>query len=127
MLCGGALMIVAGLAHGEARAFDPRQVTALSLGAFVYLVLIGAVVGYTAYIWLLRHCDPSKVATYAYVNPVVAVLLGALFAGETLTLRTVVAAAIIIGSVAVVITAQQAKEKVSPLSRPQLHKRSETS
>ena len=46
--------------------------------------MIGAVVGYTAYIWLLRHCDPSKVATYAYVNPVVAVLLGALFAGETL-------------------------------------------
>jgi drug/metabolite transporter (DMT)-like permease len=115
MLCGGALMLVAGFARGEAHAFDPRQVTAMSLGAFVYLVLVGAIVGYTAYIWLLRHCDPSKVATYAYVNPVVAVLLGTLFAGETLTLRTVVAAAIIIGAVAVVITGQQSKEKMAEL------------
>jgi len=84
-------------------------------------------VGYTAYIWLLRHCDPSKVATYAYVNPVIAVLLGTFFAGETLTLRTVAAAAVIIGAVAVVITAQQAQEKVPLPSRPQLHKRTESS
>ena len=104
-------MIIVGFARGEARGFDPRQVTALSLGAFAYLVLVGAIVGYTAFIWLLRHCDPAKVATYAYVNPVVAVLLGAFFAGETLTLRTAVAATIIIGSVAVVITAQPPKEK----------------
>ena len=109
---------------GEARGFHFSQVTAVSLGAFVYLVLIGAVVGYTSFIFLLRHCDPSKVATYAYVNPVVAVLLGAFFADETLSLRTVVAAAVIIGSVALVITAQQAKEKMPLLSRPQLHKRS---
>ncbi len=72
-------------------------------------------------------CDPSKVATYAYVNPVVAVLLGAFFAGETLSLRTAVAAAVIVGSVALVITAQQAKEKMPLLSRPQLHKRSGSS
>ena len=58
----------------------------LSLASFIYLVIIGAVVGYTAYIWLLRHCDPAKVATYAYVNPIVAVLLGAAFAGETLSI-----------------------------------------
>ena len=126
MLCGGGLMFLAGLGRGEGRDFHLNQVTALSLGAFAYLVLIGAVVGYTAYIWLLRHCDPSKVATYAYVNPVVAVLLGAFFAGETLTLRTAVAAAIIVGSVALVITAQQRKEKIPLLSRPQLHKRTET-
>ena len=124
MLCGGGLMILAGLVHGEARNFHLREVTAVSLGAFTYLVLIGAVVGYTSYIFLLRHCDPSKVATYAYVNPVVAVLLGAFFAGETLSLRTAVAAAVIVGSVALVITAQQAKEKLLLLSRPQLHKRS---
>ena len=123
MLCGGGLMIIAGLVHGEARNFHLSQVTAVSLGAFIYLVLIGAIVGYTSFIFLLRHCDPSKVATYAYVNPVVAVLLGAFFAGETLSLRTAVAAAVIIGSVALVITAQQAKEKMPLLSRPQLHKR----
>ncbi len=127
MLCGGGLMIIAGLIHGEARNFHPGQITAVSLGAFVYLVLIGAVVGYTSFIFLLRHCDPSKVATYAYVNPVVAVLLGAFFAGESLSLRTAVAAAVIVGSVALVITAQQAKEKMPLLSRPQLHKRAETS
>ena len=67
--------------------------------------------GYTSYIWLLRVCDPAKVATYAYVNPIVAVLLGALFAGETLTARTMIAAVLIIGSVALVITVQQTKSK----------------
>ncbi|HET9801121.1 MAG TPA: EamA family transporter, partial [Chthoniobacterales bacterium] len=86
----------------------------LSLGAFAYLVLIGAIVGYTSYFWLLRHCDPAKVATYAYVNPIVAVLLGRLFAHETVTLRTLVAAALIIGSVALIITVQQLKSKPMP-------------
>jgi drug/metabolite transporter (DMT)-like permease len=81
--------------------------TWLSLGAFVYLVVIGALVGFPAYIFLLRHCDPAKVATYAYVNPIVAVLLGVGFAGETFTLRTIMAAALIVGSVALVITAEQ--------------------
>jgi drug/metabolite transporter (DMT)-like permease len=111
MLCGGSLQMLAGLLAGEGRDLHLRHLTALSLGAFIYLVLIGAIVGFTAYIWLLRHCNPAKVATYAYVNPVVAVLLGSVFAGESLTTRTVLAAAIIIGSVAVVITAQQATEK----------------
>ncbi len=115
MLCGGALTFMVGLAAGEARDFRPEKITPISLGAFIYLVLIGAIVGYTAYIWLLRHCDPAKVATYAYVNPIVAVLLGAFFAGETVSGRTALAAAIIIGSVALVITAQQAKEKTRPV------------
>jgi drug/metabolite transporter (DMT)-like permease len=75
--------------------------------------LIGAVVGFTSYIWLLRHCDPAKVATYAYVNPIVAVLLGAAFADEQLTARTLVAAGLIIGSVALVITADQWKTSSS--------------
>jgi drug/metabolite transporter (DMT)-like permease len=118
MLCGGALMLVAGFAAGEARDFHPSQLTALSIGAFVYLVVIGAIVGYTAYIWLLRHCDPAKVATYAYVNPVVAVLLGALFAGEKLSSRTALAAAVIVGSVAIVITAQQTQRKSASALSP---------
>ena len=117
MLCGGGLMLIAGFASGEGRDFHPENLTPLSLGAFVYLVLIGAVVGYTAYIWLLRNCDPAKVATYAYVNPVVAVLLGAFFAGESLSGRTALAAAIIIGSVAVVITSQQAERKIAATPR----------
>ena len=96
------------------RRFHPGSVSILSLASFIYLVIIGAVVGYTAYIWLLRHCDPAKVATYAYVNPIVAVLLGAAFAGETVTPRVLIAAALIIGSVAIVITAQQLKARAEP-------------
>jgi drug/metabolite transporter (DMT)-like permease len=109
MFCGGLLLLLAGLFLGEPKNFHPTNITSLSLGAFVYLVLIGAIVGYTAYFWLLRHCDPSKVATYAYVNPIVAVLLGALFAHEVVTLRTLLAAILIIGSVALIITIQQLK------------------
>ena len=111
MLCGGALLIVAGIVFGEYRGFDPRHISGLSAAAFVYLVVIGALVGFPAYIFLLRHCDPAKVATYAYINPVVAVLLGTAFAGESLTVRTLLGAGLIIGSVAVVITAQQMTPK----------------
>ena len=114
MLCGGLLLLLAGIVTGELRRFHPGSISMLSLASFIYLVIIGAVVGYTAYIWLLRHCDPAKVATYAYVNPIVAVLLGAVFAGETVTLRVLIAAALIIGSVAIVITAQQLKARAEP-------------
>src|SRR5256884_8064418 len=114
MICGGILLLLAGVVTGELPRFHPGSVSMLSLGSFVYLVIIGAVVGYTAYIWLLRHCDPAKVATYAYVNPIVAVLLGTLFAGETVTVRTLIAAALIIGSVALIITAQQLRARVEP-------------
>jgi len=114
MFCGGLLLMLAGSFVGEPRHFHPANITTLSLGAFAYLVLIGAIVGYTAYFWLLRRCDPAKVATYAYVNPIVAVLLGALFAHETITLRTLLAAALIIGSVALIITMQQLKMRALP-------------
>ncbi|HET9417857.1 MAG TPA: EamA family transporter [Chthoniobacterales bacterium] len=114
MFCGGLLLMLVGIAIGEPQRFNPGQISILSIGAFVYLVLIGAVVGYTAYFWLLRHCDPAKVSTYAYVNPIVAVLLGALFAGEKLTLQTLLAAALIIGSVALIITVQQLRPQAAP-------------
>ncbi|MDQ2824103.1 MAG: EamA family transporter [Verrucomicrobiota bacterium] len=114
MLCGGLLLFLVGASIGEPHRFAPGKVSMLSLGAFAYLVIIGALVGYTAYFYLLRHCDPAKVATYAYINPIVAILLGALFAGETLTLRTLVAGILIIGSVALVITIQQLKPKTLP-------------
>jgi drug/metabolite transporter (DMT)-like permease len=114
MLCGGLLLLLAGIVTGELRRFHPGSVSILSLAAFSYLVIIGAVVGYTAYILLLRHCDPAKVATYAYVNPIVAVLLGAAFAGETLSARVLIAGALIIGSVAIVITTQQLRARAEP-------------
>ena len=115
MLCGGALLALTGVMSGELHRFDANRVTLLSVGSFTYLVIIGAVVGYSAYAWLLRHCNPSKVATYAYVNPIVAVVLGALFAGETLTGRAMIAAGLIVGSVALVITVQQSKSRSGPV------------
>jgi drug/metabolite transporter (DMT)-like permease len=120
MICGGALLGIVGLSLGEFRGFDVRTVSALSAWAFVYLVLVGAIVGYTAYFYLLRHCDAAKVATYAYVNPVVAILLGTLFAGERLNLRTVVGAALIIGSVAIVIGGQQMRARSERLMATEL-------
>lgn len=115
MLCGGALLLVAGLTTGELPRLRLHEITWLSCGAFAYLVVIGAIVGYTSYMWLLRNCDPAKVATYAYVNPIVAVLLGAAFAGETLSARAIVAAGLIIGSVALVITVQQVQSKATSI------------
>jgi drug/metabolite transporter (DMT)-like permease len=126
MICGGALLSAAGLLMGEHHRFDASRISLLSIGSFAYLVIIGALVGYTAYIFLLRHCDPAKVATYAYVNPIVAVLLGALFAGESLTARTIVAAGLIIGSVALVITVQQTKAKPVPAPCAELPTTQET-
>jgi len=118
MVCGGLLLVLTGTITGEWADFHPGKMSILSIGAFVYLVLIGAVVGFTSYIWLLHHCDPAKVATYAYVNPIVAVLLGAAFAGETFTLRTIIAAALIIGSVALVITVQQLRAPAKAAAVP---------
>ena len=114
MLCGGALLLAGGIITGELRHFDVHQISSQSLGAFVYLVFIGGIIGYASYAWLLRYCDPAKVATYAYINPIVAVLLGATFAHETLSLRTAIAAGLIIGSVAIVITAQQFTARCAP-------------
>jgi drug/metabolite transporter (DMT)-like permease len=114
MFSGGLLLVLVGFIVGEEKHFRIANITQLSFAAFAYLVLIGAIIGYTAYFWLLRNCDPSKVATYAYVNPIVAVFLGALFAHEAITLRTLIAAALIIGSVALIITIQHLRPRGLP-------------
>jgi drug/metabolite transporter (DMT)-like permease len=116
MFCGGILLMLVGFFVGEAKRFRFGNITLLSSSAFIYLVLIGAIIGYTAYFWLLRHCDPAKVATYAYVNPIVAVLLGAIFAHEPVTLRMLLAAILIIGSVALIITVQQLSKPLPPIT-----------
>lgn len=105
MLAGGALLVLFGTIRGEWARFDPAGVSATSLLALAYLVVFGSLVGYTAYIWLLGVSTPAKVSTYAYVNPVVAVLLGWAVAGEPLTLRTIVASAVILGAVALITLA----------------------
>jgi len=106
MLAGGALLFLAGLASGEAGHIAWQQFSSRSLLAFVYLIVLGSLVGFSAYIWLLRNSTPARVSTYAFVNPVVAVFLGWGLGGEPLTARTLLAAAVIIGGVAVITTYQ---------------------
>ena len=114
MLTGGTIMLLMGLAFGEAAAFHWSGVSAKSAWAFAYLTLVGSLVGFTAYAWLLKVTTPAKVSTYAYVNPVIAVLLGCLLGGEPLTNSMVVAAGIIVFAVIVLTT----KGRAGPLGRP---------
>ena len=103
LLCGGAGFAILGAATGELTRFDPGAVSAKSILATVYLLVFGSIVGFTAYLWLLRVTTVARVSTYAYVNPIVAVLLGWALAGEPLTARVALAAAIIVGAVAIII------------------------
>ena len=102
MLVGGALMVVGSGLGGEWSRFHPAQVSARSLFGMGYLVLFGSIIAYNAYIWLLKNADPTWVSTYAFVNPIVAVFLGWLMAGEQLTARSVWATAIIVLSVVII-------------------------
>lgn len=102
MLVGGAALTIAGLAIGEQRGFDVTAISRTSIIAFVYLILFGSLIGYTAFIWLVANVAPAKAATYAYVNPIVAVLLGWAIAGEPLSPRVLIAASVIVGAVALV-------------------------
>jgi drug/metabolite transporter (DMT)-like permease len=105
MLCGGVLLLLAGLARGEAAGLDLGAITPRSVLALVYLLVFGAIVAFTAYIYLLGATTPARVSTYAFVNPVVAVFLGWLVAGEPLSARTLVAAAVILTGVVLIVTA----------------------
>jgi drug/metabolite transporter (DMT)-like permease len=102
MLAGGALLLVAAGVTGEPLRFDAGAVSARSVLALLYLIVFGAIAGFTAYIYLLKHTTLAKASTYAYVNPVVALFLGWMLAGEPLTARTLVATAVILGGVATI-------------------------
>ena len=106
MFAGGVLMFIVSVIAGEPGHFDIAQVSTKSMLAFAYLTTIGSLVGFTAYIWLLGVQPASRVSTYAYVNPIVAVFLGWAFAGEALSLRTAIAAAAIIAAVVLITTAR---------------------
>jgi drug/metabolite transporter (DMT)-like permease len=108
MLTGGALLILTGLALGEHGAVRLSAISPQSFFSYLYLILFGSLVGFTAYIWLLRVTTPVLVSTYAYVNPVVAVLLGATLAGETITIRTLLAAVVILIAVALISVPRRA-------------------
>lgn len=106
MLTGGVLLFSVGLIAGEARTFDITHVSRESVLGLLYLTSFGSLLGFTAYIWLFDNVAPALAGTYAFVNPVVAVFLGWAFASEPLSARTLVAAAIVIGAVAMITVAR---------------------
>lgn len=127
MLSGSLALFVVGIIRGEWASFDPAAVSGTSLFALFYLLIFGSLIGFTAYSWLLKNAQPSMVATYAYVNPVIAVLLGWSIAGESLTSQMLIGAFIIVGSVALITASKKSKagrdepaihESNTPAGRP---------
>lgn len=109
MMCGGGLLLALGGITGQASGFQLAAISQASLLAMLFLTLIGSLVGFTCYLWLLGVCPPTHVATYAYVNPLVAVFLGWAIAGERLAPSSLLASIIVIASVCVVVTSRGAQ------------------
>jgi drug/metabolite transporter (DMT)-like permease len=103
-VAGGAALLAVGLLAGELWRLDAAAVSTESLVALAYLIVFGSLLGFTAYVWLLAHAPVTTVATYAYVNPIVAVALGMLIRDEQLSLRTLIAAVLIIGAVGAMVS-----------------------
>lgn len=102
MLSGSLALFVVGILRGEWSRFEPSAVSQTSVLALFYLLIFGSLIGFTAYSWLLKNAQPSIVATYAYINPVIAVLLGWSIAGESLTAQMLIGAFVIVVSVALI-------------------------
>jgi drug/metabolite transporter (DMT)-like permease len=111
MLAGGLMLAIVAAALGEFHNFHPRSVPREIWLALIYLIVAGSIVSFTAYVWLIHHESPTKVGTYAYVNPVVAVLIGYFLGGEALGTRTVAGTLLILVSVVIITTAPAMKAK----------------
>jgi drug/metabolite transporter (DMT)-like permease len=109
MLSGGVLLALVSTALGEFRGFRLQAVSRGAWFALAYLIVAGSIVAFTAYIWLLHHESPTRVATYAYVNPVVAVTIGYFFGGEAIGPRTLLGTLLVLVSVIVITTAPATK------------------
>jgi drug/metabolite transporter (DMT)-like permease len=118
MLAAGLVLIVFAGAKGEAGRVDVGAISLKSWLGLLYLIVAGSLVAFTAYMWLLRNAPTSLVGTYAYVNPVVAVLLGTVFLGEPLGWRTLLAGLIIVASVALIVRAPKPKARPTPEPSP---------
>lgn len=113
MLVGGVLLILTSAGLREFNGFDARAVTFGAWLALLYLIVAGSIVAFTAYVWLIHHESPTKVGTYAYVNPVIAVLLGYALAGESLSVRTIAGTLLILISVVVITTTPKKKLEIA--------------
>jgi drug/metabolite transporter (DMT)-like permease len=114
MLAGGVFLALIAAALGEFHNFHASTISRPAWLALLYLIVAGSIIGFTAYVWLIHHESPTKVGTYADVNPVVAVLVGYFLGGEALGLRTVLGTLCVLTSV-VVITMTRAKEPAAAL------------
>lgn len=118
MLAGGILLALAAAIFGEFRGFHIQAVSRGAWFALAYLIVAGSIVAFTAYVWLLHHESPTKVGTYAYVNPVVAVLVGYFLGGETIGPRTLLGTLLVLVSVVVITTTRAKKPVASRLLTP---------
>jgi len=118
MLAGGILLALAAAIFGEFRGFHIQAVSRGAWFALAYLIVAGSIVGFTAYVWLIHHESPTKVGTYAYVNPVVAVIVGYFFGGETVGPRTLLGTLLVLVSVLVITTTRARKPAAPPLMKP---------
>jgi drug/metabolite transporter (DMT)-like permease len=114
MISGGTVMCFLGLFHGDWFRLNLGTVSLTAWMGFSYLVIFGSLIGFTAYVWLMRISTPERVSTISYVNLVVAVLIGWTIGGEPMTLRIWIGAGIIIGSVVLVLKKKVAREVVTP-------------
>jgi drug/metabolite transporter (DMT)-like permease len=118
MLAGGIMLAVLAAILGEFHGFHPQTVSRGAWFALAYLIVAGSIVGFTAYVWLIHHESPTKVGTYAYVNPVVAVALGYFLGGEAVGPRTLLGTLLVLISVIVITTTRANKTAASPLVKP---------
>jgi drug/metabolite transporter (DMT)-like permease len=118
MMVGGLLLLGAGLLTGELNGLEPRSFSTASLLAMAYLLVFGSLGAFTSYTWLLQHAPVSRVSTYAYVNPVVAVLLGALVLNEEVTPTLIVGALIVITAVAFIVRTDTASPTAAEAPGP---------
>jgi drug/metabolite transporter (DMT)-like permease len=116
MLAAGVLLLIAGAIAGELPDVALRQLSTKSVLAFIYLIVFGSIVGFTAYSWLLTVASAASVSTYAYVNPVVALLLGWLLADEPITARTLLAAGVVLAGVALITAARAGRSRRARLA-----------
>jgi len=114
MLAGGVLLLLASAALGEFGSFRAQAVSREAWLALAYLIVAGSIVGFTAYVWLIHHESPTKVGTYAYVNPVVAVLVGYFLGGEAIGPRTIVGTLLVLVSVVVITTTPRRQSVATP-------------
>jgi drug/metabolite transporter (DMT)-like permease len=118
MLGGGAALALTALVHGDLVHFHAAAITGASWFAFIYLIAVGSLVGFSTFVWLMKHSTPARVSTYAYVNPVVAVFLGWLILREPITPRTLAASAVIVTAVAIITIQKNRAAKPATLRGP---------